>query len=336
MEPAPSGLDQRPQGVPQSSTWRADDIDLPALAERTFLVQVELISLDPAMRGWLDDRPSYLPPVGIGDVMRANAVGVIVESRHPRFPVGSRVLGLFGVQTHVVSDGRGVTVVDEALGTPAMYLGVLGNTGLTAYFGLFDHGRPRAGDTVVVSAAAGAVGSIVGQLGRIAGCRTVGLAGGPEKCEILTRNLGYDHAIDYRTADLRTAFADTCPRGIDVYFDNVGGPILNASLANLAHGGRVVICGAISQYNATEALSGPANYWRLLMSRGTMTGFLVFDHAAEYPVARQRLAGWVADGRISAPDTIVAGRIDDFHDVFLRLFSGENVGKLILDISAAA
>jgi NADPH-dependent curcumin reductase CurA len=329
-------LDRRPVGVPEPSTWRIEDIDIPALGERQFLVQTELVSLDPAMRGWLDDRPSYLPPVAVGDVMRANAVGVVVESRHPRFPVGTRVQGLFGVQTHVVSDGRGVTVVDESLGTPAMYLGVLGNTGLTAYFGLFHYGRPRAGDTVVVSAAAGAVGSIVGQLARIAGCRTVGLAGGPEKCEMLTGDLGYDHAIDYRSADLRTAFAEHCPRGIDVYFDNVGGPILNAALANLAHGGRVVICGAISQYNATEAMSGPSNYWRLLMSRGTMTGFLVFDHAAEYPVARQRLADWVADGRIVAPDTVVPGRIDDFHDTFLRLFSGDNVGKLILDISAGS
>lgn len=325
-------LGERPFGLPDPSTWHVEDVPLPTVGDRQFLVRVELISLDPAMRGWLDDRPSYLPPVALGDVMRASAVGVIEESRHPRFPVGTRVQGLLGVQTHVVSDGRGVTIVDEALGTPSMYLGVLGNTGLTAYFGLFEHGRPRAGDTVVVSAAAGAVGSIVGQLARIAGCRTIGLAGGPEKCAMITADLGYDHAIDYRSADLRAAFADTCPRGIDVYFDNVGGPILNAALANLAHGGRVVICGAISQYNATEAPSGPSNYWRLLMSRGTMTGFLVFDHAAAYPVARQRLAGWVADGLISAPETVVPGRIDDFHDVFLRLFSGDNVGKLILDI----
>lgn len=327
-------LDQRPIGLPDPAIWRIEDAPIPVVGDRQFRVRVELISLDPAMRGWLDDRPSYLPPVALGDVMRANAVGVVEESLHPRFPVGTRVQGLFGVQTHAVSNGRGVTIVDEALGTPAMYLGVLGNTGLTAYFGLFQHGRPRAGDTVVVSAAAGAVGSIVGQLARIAGCRTVGLAGGAAKCAILTADLGYDHAIDYRSVDLRTAFAETCPRGVDVYFDNVGGPILNAALANLAPGGRVVVCGAISQYNATETPTGPTNYWRLLMSRGTMSGFLVFDHAAEYPIARQRLADWVAAGLVTAPETVVRGRIDDFHDVFLRLFRGDNVGKLILDIGA--
>lgn len=326
-------LARRPIGATTPDDWTIAEEQVPQEREREFVVRVDLVSLDPAMRGWLDDRPSYLPPVAIGDVMRAGAVGTVVSSRHPRFPEGTVVQGLFGAQGFAVSNGVGVTVVDPNLGSPEMYLGVLGSTGLTAYFGLLEYGKPRPGDTVVVSAAAGAVGSIVGQMARLSGCRTVGLAGGPEKCEFITGELGYDVAIDYRTASLRESFAVECPNGIDVYFDNVGGWILDAALANLAMHARVVICGAIAQYNETEAPSGPKNYWKLLVNRGTMRGFLVFDHVAEYAVARRRLADWVHDGKIVAPDTVVKGSLDDFNEVFNRLFSGANVGKLILDIS---
>jgi len=326
-------LARRPVGPTSVDDWTITDEPVPEPRDREFLVRVDLVSLDPAMRGWLDDRPSYLPPVGIGEVMRAGAVGTVVSSRHPRFPEGTVVQGLFGAQRFTVSNGAGVNVVDASLGTPEMYLGVLGSTGLTAYFGLLEHGRPRPGDTVVVSAAAGAVGSIVGQIARISGCRTVGLAGGPDKCAFVTGTLGYDAAIDYRTASLRDAFSTNCPQGIDVYFDNVGGRILDAALANLAMHARVVICGAIAQYNDTVAPTGPRNYWKLLVNRGTMSGFLVFDHAAEYAVARRRLADWVRTGQIVAPDTIVEGSLDDFDEVFNRLFTGANAGKLILDIS---
>lgn len=326
-------LASRPEGVPGPGTWDVGEELIPGVGDGEFLVQVDLVSVDPAMRGWLDDRPSYLPPVAVGAVMRANATGRVVASRHCRFPVGTPVQGLFGVRSLAVSDGRGVTVVDPDLGTPAMYLGVLGNTGLTAYFGLFAHGRPRAGDTVVVSAAAGAVGSVVGQLARIAGCRTVGVVGGPRKCAVAVDDLGYDHAVDHTAADVGAALRDACPDGIDVYFDNVGGPVLDAALDNLARGGRVVVCGAISQYNQGSARTGPASYWQLLVARGTMAGFLVFDHAAEYEEARRRLARWVAAGDLVAPDTVVPGRIDDFPEVFLRLFTGDSVGKLILDVS---
>jgi NADPH-dependent curcumin reductase CurA len=326
-------LAKRPQGVPASDTWHIGSEPARDPRDGEFLVQVDLISLDPAMRGWLDDRKSYLPPVGVGEVMRAAAAGTVVSSRHPRFPEGTIVQGLFGAQRYAVSNGSGVTVVDPTLGTPQMYLGVLGSTGLTAYFGLLEHGQPRPGDTVVVSGAAGAVGSIVGQIARIAGCRTVGLAGGQEKRELLTAKLGYDSAIDYRNSSLREAFADQCPDGIDVYFDNVGGRILNAALANLAMYARIVICGAIDQYNAEGETPGPSNYWQLLVKRATMRGFLVFDHAAMHTSARRRLAAWVRTGQIVAPDTVVGGALDDFHDVFGLLFTGGNVGKLILDIS---
>ena len=328
-------LAKRPVGEPVPADWTIETADTSAPGPGQFLVRVDQISLDPAMRGWLDDRPSYLPPVGIGDVMRANAVGEVVESAHPKFPVGTLVLGAFGVQRFALSDGAGVTRIDPELGTPSMYLGVLGITGLTAYFGFFEHGKPRAGDTVVVSAAAGAVGSVVGQLAKISGCHAVGIAGGPDKCALVTSELGFDAAIDYQTDDVRKALATTCPNGIDVYFDNVGGKILNAALANISLGARVVICGAISQYNATEPTPGPANYLALLVRRATMSGFIIFDYANEYRTARQRLAQWVKSGQIHAPETIVRGSIADFPDTLLKLFRGENTGKLILDVGGS-
>jgi NADPH-dependent curcumin reductase CurA len=327
-------LARRPTGMPVADDFRIDLGDTPEPGPGQVLVRVSLVSLDPAMRGWLDDRPSYLPPIGIDEVIRASGVGEVVASSHPRFPVGSIVQGNTGVQQYAVLDGVGLTRVDPALGTPSMYLGVLGMTGMTAYFGMFEHGRPRAGDTVLVSAAAGAVGSIAGQLARISGCRAVGVAGGPDKCAFVTGTLGLDAAVDYRDASLRSAIHDACPDGIDLYFDNVGGAVLNAALTNLAMHARIVISGAISQYNAETATPGPSNYMALLVRRATMGGFLVFDHAAEFRGARRRMANWVAEGRIVAPETIVAGAVSDFHAVFLRLFSGANVGKLILDISA--
>jgi NADPH-dependent curcumin reductase CurA len=326
-------LARRPVGAPDAKTWDISRDQTPAVEDGQFLVRVDQVSLDPAMRGWLDDRPSYVPPVAVGDVMRAGAVGSVVESRHRRFPVGTVVMGTFGVQDFALSSGSGVEVVDESVGSPSMYLGVLGITGLTAYYGLFKHGRPRAGETVLVSAAAGAVGSIVGQLARINGCRAVGIAGGPEKCAYLVDTLGFDAAIDYRSDNVRKAIAASCPDGVDVYFDNVGGEILDAALATLALGARVVICGAISQYNETERGPGPSNYMSLLVRRATMEGFLYFDNAADFPVARKRLAAWIASGQITAPETLVKGSASDFPSVLLRLFSGDNVGKLILDLT---
>lgn len=326
-------LARRPAGLPVADDWSVVAEPAPVPAEGEILVRTSLISLDPAMRGWLDDRPSYLPPVAIGDVMRAATVGTVVDSSNRRFPEGCVVVGNFGVQEYAISNGRDVTRVDERLGSPSAYLGLLGTTGLTAYFGLFEHGRPRAGDTVLVSAAAGGVGSVVGQLARLSGARVVGIAGGPDKCRFVVDELGFDDVIDYKSEKVRAAIARTCPDGIDVYFDNVGGAILNAALANLAMHARVVVCGAISQYNAEAPTPGPSNYMNLLVRRATMGGFLVFDHAAEYAVARRRLAAWAASGQLVAAETIVAGSITDFPDALLRLFSGDNVGKLVLDIS---
>jgi NADPH-dependent curcumin reductase CurA len=283
------------------------------------------------MRGWLNEGPSYVPPVEVGAVMRANTVVEVTESRHPDHQPGDHLVSTFGVQSHVVSDGRGVRRVDLDKAPPATYLGALGMTGLTAYFGLFEVGDLQDGETVVVSGAAGAVGSVAGQIAKIKGCRVVGIAGGPEKCALLTDELGFDAAIDYREGDVTRALHRHCPDGIDVYFDNVGGEILDAALANLAMHARVVICGAISQYNS--APRGPRNYMMLLVRRARMQGFLVFDYPEKNAQALGELAGWVSDGRLKVKEHVVRGTVDDFPETLQMLFRGENVGKLVLELT---
>ncbi|MDB1086075.1 NADP-dependent oxidoreductase [Streptomyces sp. ACA25] len=325
-------LAARPEGLPRASDWERVEEPAGEPGDGEFLVRVVYVSLDPAMRGWMNAGKSYIPPVEIGEVMRAGAVGQVVASRHPGFAVGEYVSGGFGVQQYCVSDGRGVTKADPALAPLPVHLGVLGMTGMTAYFGLLDIGKPEAGQTVVVSAAAGAVGSVVGQIAKLKGCRVVGIAGGARKCRYLTEELGFDAAIDYREEDVREALREHAPKGVDVYFDNVGGDILDAVLTRLARGARVVICGAISQYNSTEAVQGPANYLSLLVNRASMTGMVVFDYAGRYPEAAAEMADWLAAGELRAPVDVVDGRLDDFPDTLLRLFRGENLGKLVLKI----
>lgn len=284
------------------------------------------------MRGWMDDRPSYLPPVGIGEVMRALGVGQVVASKHPQYAAGEYVTGMLGVQTYACIDGDALVKVDPNLAPLPKYVSVLGMTGMTAYFGLFKIGEAKAGDTVVISAASGAVGSIAGQLAKIAGCRTVGIAGGPEKCAYLRDELGFDAAIDYRSENMYGALRQHCPSGINVYFDNVGGEILDACLANLAMHARVVICGAISQYNSEQGMRGPANYMMLLVKRSRMEGFLVFDFAAEYSKAAREMAGWIREGKLRSHEEIVEG-IDRFPETLLRLFTGEHLGKLTIEVA---
>ena len=253
-------LAARPVGLPKPSDWEYVEEPAPEPADGQFLVRLEYLSLDPAMRGWMNEGRSYVPPVGLGEVMRAGGIGRVVDSRHGDYAVGDHVFGVFGVQRFALSDGTGVIRVDTTRAPGPVHLGVLGVTGLTAYFGLLDIGRPEPGQTVVVSGAAGAVGSVAGQIARIKGCRAVGIAGGPEKCEWLTEELGFDAAIDYKRGDLRGQLREHTPDGVDVYFDNVGGEILDEVLRRLARGARVVICGAISQYNAERPPAGPANY----------------------------------------------------------------------------
>jgi NADPH-dependent curcumin reductase len=328
-------LAARPVGLPKASDWEYVEEPAPEPADGEVLVALEYLSLDPAMRGWMNEARSYAPPVGIGEVMRAGGIGRVIDSRHPEYAVGELVFGGFGVQRYAVSDGRGVTRVDTSLAPPPVHLGVLGPTGLTAYFGLLDIGRPEPGQTVVVSGAAGAVGSTAGQIARIKGCRTIGIAGGSEKCAWLTEELGFDAAIDYKGGDVRAGLREHAPDGIDVYFDNVGGQILDDALRRLARGARVVLCGAIASYNAEHPPPGPANYMQLLVARASMTGFLVFDYAERYPEAVAQLAQWLQAGELRSREDVVRGGIDRFPEVLLRLFRGENTGKLILQLDDA-
>ncbi len=322
-------LAARPNGLPRAADWSLTEEEVPAPGPGQFTVAVSHISLDPAMRGWMNAGASYVPPVEIGAVMRAGAVGRVTASEHPGFAVGDDVYGVFGVQEHAVSDGQGVIKIDTSLAAPSVYLGALGMTGLTAYFGLLEVGRLKEGDTVVVSGAAGAVGSIAGQIAKIKGARVIGIAGGPEKCRALTEEFGFDVAIDYRAGQVRRALREHAPRGVDVYFDNVGGEILDDVLTCLARGARVVICGAISQYNESQ-VHGPANYMMLLVTRSSMTGFLVFDYADQYPEAMAELAGWLKEGKLVSREHIVRGSVADFPETLLLLFDGVNTGKLVL------
>ncbi len=329
-------LAARPVGLPKPSDWEYVEEPVAEPADGQFLVALEYLSLDPAMRGWMNEGRSYVPPVGIGEVMRAGGLGRVVQSSHPDYAVGDHVSGLFGVQRYAISDGTAVTRVDTTLAPAPVHLGVLGMTGLTAYFGLLDLGRPEPGQTVVVSGAAGAVGSVAGQIARIKGCRAIGIAGGPEKCEWLTEELGFDGAVDYKRGDLRAQLREHTPDGVDVYFDNVGGEILDEVLRRLARGARVVICGAISQYNAEQPARGPANYMQLLVMRATMTGFLVFDFAKRYPEGVAQLAEWLRAGELRSREDVVRGGLERFPEVFLMLFRGENTGKLVLELTGEA
>ena len=322
-------LARRPEGSVRVEDFeiRRGPVDAPEEGE--VLVETMFVSLDPAMRGWMRDVPSYVPPVGIGEVMRAGAVGRVLASRHPDFAEGDHVTGLLGVQRYARVSTRGLHAIDPELAPLSAYLGVLGAPGLTAYFGLLDVGALKAGETVLVSGAAGAVGSVVGQLAKLHGARAVGIAGGPEKCRHLVEELGFDAAIDYKREDVAARIKATCPERVDVYFDNVGGELLDIALTRLAMRGRVVICGAISQYNNMESMRGPANYMALLVQRGRMEGFVVFDYAKRYGEAFAAMGPRLARGELKYRETIVLG-LENFVPAFNRLFTGEKLGKLVL------
>ncbi|MGA8544375.1 MAG: NADP-dependent oxidoreductase [Mycobacterium sp.] len=321
-------LAARPVDLPKASDWAIVEEPKPIAAEGEFVVEVDYLSIDPAMRTWMNAGRSYVPPVEIGAVMRALGIGRVSESRHSGFAVGDEVSGIFGVQRYALSNGADVNKVDTTLAPPTVHLGTLGISGLTAYFGLLDIGKPKPGQTVLVSGAAGSVGSIVGQIARIKGCRAVGIAGGEQKCRWLVDEVGFDAAIDYKNADLRAALKTHAPDGIDVYFDNIGGATLEAALNRLARGARIVLCGAVSQYNETPR--GPANYMQLLVARASMTGYVIFDYADRYPEGVAQLAKWLSSGELRSHEQIEHGDIGDFPDTLLKLFRGENTGKLIL------
>lgn len=325
-------LAKRPVGAATRETFTYQEVPVGTPADGQVLVRNEYLSLDPAMRGWMNEGKSYIPPVGIGEVMRALGVGKVIASNNPTFAVGDYVNGALGVQDYFLGEPRGFYKVDPKLAPLPRYLSALGMTGMTAYFALLDTGTPKAGDTVVISGAAGAVGSIAGQIAKIKGCRVVGIAGGADKCKFLVGELGFDAAIDYKNEDVPAALKRDCPKGVDVYFDNVGGDILDAVLSRLALKARVVICGAISQYNNKEAVKGPANYLSLLVNRARMEGFVVMDHAANFPAAGQEMAGWMAQGKLKSKEDIVEG-LETFPETLMKLFNGENFGKLVLKVS---
>ena len=324
-------LKARPVGAPDADTWEYTETDLPTISDGELLIKIEYISMDPARRVGLNDAKSYIPPVQIGEVMRAGTVGKVIESKHEKFAVGDYVVGHNGVQSYAVSDGAGLHKVDPNLAPLSYYLGVLGMPGMTGYFGLLKTGAPKAGETVVISGAAGAVGSLVGQIAKLKGCRVVGIAGGSEKCKFLVDELGFDAAIDYKNENVKKGLKQACPNGVDVFFDNVGGDILNDVLTQINLHARIVICGAISQYNNTTEVTGPSNYLSLLVNRARMEGIVVFDNIKEYPTAMKDIAGWIGSGDIKVKDHIVEG-IETFPDTLMMLFKGENFGKLVLKV----
>jgi NADPH-dependent curcumin reductase CurA len=327
-------LAARPSGLPQSSDWALTEEPTPTPGSGELVAAVSHLSLDPAMRGWMNAGASYIDPVEIGEVMRAAGVGRVLTSEHPGFEPGDHVYGVFGVQEYALSDGKGLIKIDPSLAPPATYLGALGLPGMTAYFGLLDVGKMKQGDTVVISGAAGAVGSVAGQIAKIKGARVIGIAGGEAKCRWLVDDLGFDAAIDYKSQDVRRELRAAAPDGVDVYFDNVGGDILDAVLTRLARAARIVICGAVSQYNATDGVRGPSNYLSLLVSRASMTGMVVFDYAARYGEAAAEIAGWMREGRLISREDVVEGGVGAFHDALLKLFAGENTGKLVLRVQS--
>ena len=325
-------LANRPVGMPKATDWSYVEEPVRELKQGEVLVKVLYISLDPAMRGWITDRKSYIPPVGIGEVMRALALGRVVSSQNPNFAAGDYVSGVLGMQEYAIADGNGIFKIDPRIAPLPTHLSALGMPGMTAYFGLLDTGQPNAGDTVVVSAAAGAVGAVVGQIAKIKNCRVIGIAGGAEKCRYIVDELGFDASIDYKAENVYGALEKHCPNGINVYFDNVGGDILDAVLARLARGARIVICGAISQYNNKGAIQGPSNYLSLLVNRASMKGTLVTDYLPRYPQAIREMAGWMAEGRLKSREHIVEG-LKNFPEAFLMLFTGANFGKLELKLA---
>ncbi len=325
-------LKSRPVGMVKREDFDIVDEPVAEPGDGEFRVKVDYVSLDPAMRGWMSAGKSYVPPVGIGETMRSFSVGLVEASNHPGFKVGDAVAGLLGVQTHAISNGERCYKVDPAQAPLERWIGGLGMPGQTAYFGLLEVGEPKEGETVVVSAASGAVGSLVGQIARIKGCRAVGIAGGPEKCRYVVEELGFDACIDYKAGNLADDLKAACPDGIDVYFENVGGEILDAVLARMNLFGRIAVCGLISAYNSTEPVPGPYNFRSVLVNRLRVRGFIVFDFADRIPEAVRHLGEWAAAGKLKMREDVRDGGVDAFPDVLNLLYTGGNLGKLVLKL----
>ncbi len=334
-------LAARPVGLPKATDWVHTREPLAEPDEGGVQVQTLALSLDPAMRGWMNEGKSYIAPVGLGEVMRAGGVGRVSASRNDRFQVGDMVSGGLGVQEYASFSAdtlktSGLAKIDLRLGSLTQWLNVLGMPGMTGYFGLLDIGQPQPGETLVVSGAAGAVGQTVGQLAKIKGCKVVGIAGGAAKCDWVVKELGFDACIDYKAGPdaVREGLKAHCPDGVDIYFDNVGGEILDTVLTRIKRKARIIVCGAISQYNNTTAVQGPKNYLSLLVNRARMEGMVVFDYAGRYPQAIAEMAGYLKEGRMHSREDVVQG-LDQFPAALLKLFNGENFGKLVLQLAKA-
>jgi NADPH-dependent curcumin reductase CurA len=323
---------KRPFGIPDADTWQLETNIIPELQEGEVLIQQYYISLDPAMRGWMNDTKSYIPPIALNDVMRAGSIGKVIKNNgNTKFEIGDIVTSWGGVQQYVITNGDGWYKVDATVKTMTKYISILGMPGMTAYFGITEVGKITAGDIVLISGAAGAVGSIVGQIAKIKGCTVIGIAGGQKKCDYIKNELGFDEAIDYKSENIYSALKQKCPKGVDVYFDNVGGKILDAALTKLRMRARVVICGAISQYNNKTRIQGPNNYLSLLVTRSTMQGMVVMDYVKQFAEAAKQMGVWMQEGKLKSKEDIYEG-IENFHETYKRLFSGDKKGKLVLKV----
>ncbi|MEM1333433.1 MAG: NADP-dependent oxidoreductase [Actinomycetota bacterium] len=321
-------LAQRPEGEVGPECFHADDVDRPTPGPGQALVEVHYLSIDPTIRGWMQ-MDTYLPAIAIGEPIRSGGLGTVIESNDEKLPVGTTVFGMTGWQQYAIA-GPDMRVIPDGI-DPEAALSVFGVTGLTAYFGLLDVGQPKEGETVLVSGAAGATGSVVGQIAKIKGCRVVGIAGSDEKCAWLTDELGFDAAINYKAQNVSAAIREACPRGVDVFFDNVGADILTAALDHIAMKGRVVMCGAIAQYNDTEARPGPHNLANLIVNRARIEGFIILDYLHRADEAIGDLATWVLGGDLQYAVDVVDG-LDNAPDALNRLFTGANTGKVMVKL----
>jgi len=322
-------LKNRPDGMVRESDFELSSTPIPKIEEGQILVRNRTLAFEPAMRGWIDDKPNYLPPVQIGAVMRGTSIGEVIESKREGYAPGDLVSAMTGWQEYAVADATARAIPTGV--DPALAISVLGLTGVTAYYGLLKIGQPKEGDTVVVSGAAGATGSVAGQIAQLRGCRVIGIAGGAQKCEWLTSEAHFDEAIDYKNEDVDERLAALCPDGIDVFFDNVGGTILNSALGQLAHGARIVVCGSISGYNEKERQAGPANYYNLVQKRARMEGFVILDYLPKAAEAVGDLVKWTGEGHIAWKADIQSG-FENAPKTLLRLYSGSNFGKQLLEI----
>ena len=325
-------LARRPTGMITRQDFMIEDGPIPQPGANELRVRVEYVSLDPAMRGWVNEGRSYIPPVGIGEVMRSFSAGTVEVSNNPQFKPGDAVTGMFGVQRYAISNGDRVMKVDASKAPLQRWIGGLGMPGWTAYFGLLDVGQPKAGETVVVSAAAGAVGSVVGQIAKIKGCRAVGIAGGADKCRYVKDELGFDACVDYKAGNLAAQLKEACPKGIDINFENVGGEIFDTVLTQMNVFGRVALCGLISGYNATDAPAGPKNIRAVLTQRLRVQGLIVLDWASRFPEAIAQLGQWHQEGKLKIREDVREGGLDAFPDVLNLLYTGGNIGKLVLKV----